>query len=147
MKLFFRRFSDLTLEELLQILVLRSRVFVVEQKCPYQDPDHHDLNSFHLFLKEKERVIGYLRIIPLSPDFSSVAIGRVCLDSNYRQQKLGRDLFQFAVNHIDKQWHSQEICISAQKYLLDFYKSFGFKATSKVYDEDGIPHVDMKRTI
>jgi len=29
---------------------------------------------------------------------------------------------------------------------LSFYESFGFVPTSDMYLEDGIPHVDMKRT-
>ena len=145
MRLYLRRFGDLTLDELHQILTLRSQIFVVEQKCLYQDPDQQDQISFHLFLKEQEEVIGYLRMIPLKNDFSSVAIGRVCIKEEYRKRKLGHDLLHLALNHIDKQWRSDEVLISAQEYLIPFYKSFGFKSTSEVYDEDGIPHIDMQR--
>ncbi|GGK33913.1 hypothetical protein GCM10010965_28510 [Caldalkalibacillus thermarum] len=35
------------------------------------------------------------------------------------------------------------IKIQAQHYLEKFYGEFGFKTTSDVYLEDGIPHVDM----
>ena len=145
MRLYLRRFGDLTLDELHQILTLRNQVFVVEQKCPYQDPDQKDQNSFHLFLKEQEEIIGYLRMIPLKNDFSSVAIGRVCIKEEYRKRKLGHDLLHLALSHIDKQWRSDEVLISAQEYLIPFYESFGFKSTSEVYDEDGIPHINMQR--
>ena len=33
--------------------------------------------------------------------------------------------------------------ISAQQYLQGFYENLGFAATSAVYLEDGIPHLDM----
>ncbi|CAM5256451.1 GNAT family acetyltransferase [Bacillus safensis FO-36b] [Bacillus safensis subsp. safensis] len=36
--------------------------------------------------------------------------------------------------------------VQAQAYLKSFYESFGFKAVSDVYDEDGIPHLDMVKT-
>jgi len=35
--------------------------------------------------------------------------------------------------------------VSAQDHLRAFYASLGFEADSEVYDEDGIPHVDMLR--
>ena len=40
------------------ILALRSEVFVVEQKCPYQDADDKDVNSYHL--------MGYIAIFSAS---------------------------------------------------------------------------------
>lgn len=33
--------------------------------------------------------------------------------------------------------------IQAQVYLQAFYESLGFVADSAVYEEDGIPHIDM----
>ncbi len=37
----------------------------------------------------------------------------------------------------------KKIKISAQAYLLDFYRSLGFNEVSEVYLEDNIPHIDM----
>jgi ElaA protein len=39
----------------------------------------------------------------------------------------------------------QGIRISAQSYLLAFYRTFGFVAIGDEYDEDGIPHFEMQR--
>lgn len=148
MKLYLRRFSGLTTEQLYEILTLRNKVFVVEQKSIYLDTDDKDYFSFHFFLKEEgEGVIGYLRVSPAAADFSSVVLGRFCLAPNYRDRKLGRDLFQFALDQIQKQWKSNEVYLSAQGYLQDFYLSFGFKPISEIYDLDGIPHIDMKKHI
>ncbi|MGL4628622.1 MAG: GNAT family N-acetyltransferase [Cetobacterium sp.] len=33
--------------------------------------------------------------------------------------------------------------MGAQEYLKNFYSEIGFKPISEVYDEDGIPHLDM----
>jgi len=38
-----------------------------------------------------------------------------------------------------------DIEIGAQEYLKRFYEGFGFEATSTMYLEDDIPHIDMKR--
>jgi Predicted acyltransferase len=147
MKLILQRFPQLTLNQLYQILALRNQVFVVEQNCPYQDIDHRDENAFHLFLEEERKIIGYLRIIPHKADFSAVSIGRFCIAPEYRDRKLGRDIFYYILDYIDKRWKSEEIFISAQKYLKTFYLSFGFLPVSEVYEEDGIPHLDMKRIL
>jgi ElaA protein len=37
------------------------------------------------------------------------------------------------------------IKIAAQAYLEKFYTDLGFVRTGDVYDDDGIPHVDMLR--
>jgi ElaA protein len=37
------------------------------------------------------------------------------------------------------------IRIGAQAYLERFYAEFGFERTSALYDEDGIPHIEMLR--
>ena len=37
----------------------------------------------------------------------------------------------------------EDIRISAQYPLVDFYQGYGFKTVGKIYDEDGIPHIEM----
>jgi ElaA protein len=39
----------------------------------------------------------------------------------------------------------QPVKLAAQRYLEDFYSSFGFRTVSAPYEEDGIIHVDMIR--
>ena len=57
-----KRFTDLSLEELYGILLVRSEVFVTGQKCLYVDPDGKDLDSVQVFALQGERIIGCLRI-------------------------------------------------------------------------------------
>jgi len=53
MDIIIKKFDELTLNELYNILKLRSEVFVVEQKCIYQDLDDVDKTSYHFLLKKK----------------------------------------------------------------------------------------------
>ena len=48
MTLHKKLFSELTPEELYELLRIRSEVFVVEQNCVYQDMDGDDQASVHL---------------------------------------------------------------------------------------------------
>ena len=50
----WRRYSDLSTDELYAILSLRQNVFVVEQQCPYLDADGLDQDGWHL-LGEDDR--------------------------------------------------------------------------------------------
>ena len=52
MKLFVKHFSELTAQELYEIYKLRVSVFVVEQKCYYQEVDDADKDSYHVWLRD-----------------------------------------------------------------------------------------------
>lgn len=135
-------FDELSLVELHAIFVLRAHVFVVEQNCVYQDPDTDDLHSLHLLAKNGERLVAYSRIIP-PHTCDNPKIGRVVVAKDYRQCGLGKKAIVRGVERCEKDFPTGKVCVSAQAYLMPFYKSLGFIAISDIYDEDGIDHVDM----
>ncbi len=55
MTLFVRRFNELSLTELFEIYRLRVAVFVVEQKCPYQEIDDFDKAAIHVFFRDDKK--------------------------------------------------------------------------------------------
>jgi ElaA protein len=137
-----KQFNELTNDELYGLLALRAEVFVVEQQCVYQDIDGIDQQSAHLLLTENDKVIGTLRIVPKGLIYNEIAIGRVCLDANFRLNGLGKELMQVALNHCFES-NINSIRISAQAHLENFYAQLGFESTGKAYLEDGIPHIEM----
>lgn len=145
MKFNIKSFNELTTMELYNILRLRNEVFVIEQNCIYQDCDNKDMNGYHLYLEEDNDVIAYLRILNKGMSYDQLSIGRVLVKKNYRKAGLARILMTEAINYIEHTLKAKEIKISAQCYLINFYKSLGFKEISKEYLEDGIPHVEMIR--
>ena len=72
-----KKFEELTLEELYEILKLRSEVFVVEQNCIYNDIDGKDKTSFHVIIKENNEITAYLRVLPPGISYENAALGRV----------------------------------------------------------------------
>ena len=44
-----RAWDELSTSELYALMVLRQRVFVVEQRCPYLDADGYDPKAWHLY--------------------------------------------------------------------------------------------------
>lgn len=141
MEISVKRFEQLTGAELYEILRCRTQVFVVEQDIPYQDMDNADQVSTHVFAQEDGRIKAYLRIIDPEIKRSRVHIGRVLVMKEYRGKGIARELMRCGIK-IGKTM-SKQIEISAQTYLIDFYKSLGFEVTSEVFEMEGRPHVSM----
>ena len=136
-----REFAELSAPELYAIVELRERVFVVEQNCVYLDADGLDRAARHLWGERDGAVIAYLRIVPAGAKYEEIAIGRVVIAPSARGTGLGRELMQRGLDAVG----AAPVRLSAQAHLEHFYVSLGFRRTSDVYDEDGIPHVEMLR--
>lgn len=143
----YQSFETLTVPQLYALLQLRSKVFVVEQNCPYQDMDDKDQRAIHLWLSGDEgQVLACCRLLPAGVSYPECSIGRVVTDPSIRKNGSGRLLMQQAIRYIETQWQQQQIRIGAQLYLKAFYESLGFVQSSDPYLEDNIPHIEMIRT-
>lgn len=143
-----KRFCELSVDELYEIMKLRMNVFIIEQACIYPDLDEKDRNpeTLHLFATDGSEIRAYLRL--LSPQFkgpSMTSFGRVCTLAAARGNGLGHELIQRAVQALERLWPNLVCHISAQAHLQNFYKHYGFEAVGETYLEDGIPHVGMER--
>jgi len=140
------RFEDFTASELYSVLKLRVDVFVVEQNCPYPELDNLDQQSIHLLYREKGEVLAYARLVPAGVKYELPSIGRVIVRQDARGRGLAKQLLERSIDYIREEWQAAAIQLQGQVYLQEFYQSFGFQPISDSYDEDGIPHVDMKLT-
>lgn len=147
MKIIRKKFTELTAREIYEIAKIRSEVFVVEQKCVYLDLDGKDFESYHLYMKNGEEIAAYCRIIKKGISYDTVSIGRVLTVEEQRGKGYAKKLLEEAIRFIFEDLKEESITIGAQNYLRNFYTSLGFRAISEVYDEDGIPHIDMKLEI
>ncbi len=143
-----KKFNQLTAEELYELLRLRVDVFVVEQACPYPELDGKDTHAQTLHVSVRMsggNLAGYLRVIAPGVSYPGVSFGRVVTAKSFRGRGLSHDLIEKAVELARVNWPGIPIQIGAQEYLIAFYRSHGFEAASEIYDEDGIPHIDMVR--
>lgn len=141
MKLTVKRFEELTLKELYEILRLRSAVFVVEQTCPYQDIDNKDQSAIHLWLSDEDGIAAYLRVMDRGVYDEEVAIGRVI--SLRRRRGYALQLLQEGVRVAREAFGAQLISVEAQVYARSLYEKAGFRQASGEFLEDGIPHIRM----
>ena len=142
-----KKFKDLNVDELYELMVLRNEVFVVEQNCVYQDLDFKDQESLHLFGKNEEgKLIAYTRLFDVNHYYEGYsAIGRVITHRDFRKYGYGIELMQKSIELCHEHFGESPIKIGAQKYLTKFYGLLGFKEIGEDYIEDGIPHCIMVR--
>lgn len=138
------RWEDLDLDTFHAIAILRIKVFVVEQNCPYEELDGRDPQCVHLTgHNPKGEVVATLRIVPPGIAYPEPAIGRVVIDPAYRGTGLGHRLMLKGMEVLQEEFGPTDVRLSAQRHLEKYYAANGFEATGKYYMEDGIPHVDM----
>ncbi len=138
-----KNFSNLSLNELYDVLQLRTNIFVVEQDCPYPELDGKDKLAFHYLGIKDEKIIATARILPPGISYPEASIGRVAVEQTYRKASLGEKMMLEVLVFIQEKWPGNSIRISAQAHLEKFYANIGFEYTGKSYLEDGIPHIEM----
>lgn len=138
MRWILKEFDELTLFELHDLLRLRTEIFVVEQQCVYPEIDGKDIHSTHLLGYQDSELAAYARWYP---EENCVVMGRIATRSALRRRGVGVQVMHRAIEAIG----SYRIRISAQHHLERYYGNLGFETVSDVYDDYGIPHVDMIR--
>ncbi|MDD0845218.1 GNAT family N-acetyltransferase [Pseudomonas sp. Gutcm_11s] len=140
--------SDLDKHELYALLALRTRVFVVEQNCPYQEVDGQDLlgDTCHLLAWHGDQLVAYLRLLDPQRHEGEVVIGRVVIASEARGSGLGHELMERALQACAERWPGLPVYLSAQAHLQRYYARYGFAAVTDEYLEDDIPHIGMRRS-
>lgn len=138
-----KEFNQLSLKQLYDVLQLRSEVFVVEQNCVYQDLDGKDNKALHVLGYDEDELVAYTRLFKPGHYFIEASIGRVVVKANYRKFGYGYDLMNTSIDAVKHYYKTDNIRISAQCYLKQFYSNLQFKIEGEEYLEDGIPHVNM----
>lgn len=142
MKLKVKHFSELSVDELFAIYKLRVAVFVVEQKCPYQEIDEADKAAYHIWLQDEDGIAAYARALPPGATFAETSIGRVIAVK--RRCGMGSRIVAAAVETAKERFNAEKITIEAQVYARSLYEKAGFRQISDEFLEDGIPHIQMQ---
>ncbi len=140
---FWKEFNELSLDDLYAILNLRQKVFVLEQDCPYIDADYSDQDASHLLGYKDNDLIAYLRAFKPGIKYEGSSLGRIVTEINSRGLGVGKKIIKEGVKFLKKEYPDNEIIISAQHRLEDFYIDLGFTSRGEVYLEDDIDHIQM----
>ncbi|HEX4858375.1 MAG TPA: GNAT family N-acetyltransferase [Usitatibacteraceae bacterium] len=145
----FSRFDRLPIRDWYTASALRVDIFVLEQDCPFQDNDGADFDSWHLLGWHGDgasrTLAAYCRLVDPGIKFDEPSIGRVVTSRRLRRMGFGKVLMAEALRRHESLYPGRANRIGAQQRLERFYREFGYETVSKVYMEDGIPHVEMLR--
>ena len=139
-----KSFSELTTDELYELLRIRSEVFVVEQNCVYQDLDYDDQKSVHIWLTVDGKVMALCRVCPAGTHMEEISIGRVITVE--RGKGYGKRIMLEGIQAAQERFGAKRIDIEAQEYARGFYEQVGFRQSSEPFILDGIPHIRMTWT-
>lgn len=142
MNLIAKKFEELDIAELYEILKARTEIFIMEQNIHYQDMDNVDYKSLHCFFMEENKVIAYLRAFYQEDNNDIVRIGRVL--TLRHGNGIGRELMEKNIVAIKEKMKCKKISMDAQKHAVGFYEKFGFQVVSDDFLEEGVVHVVME---
>ena len=127
------------------ILRLRVTVFVVEQACAYPELDGRDIEpgAELLWAADSGEVVATLRV--LRDADGELRVGRVATAPAARSRGVASDLMRAALERCAELDPSAPVVLDAQAHLASWYGRFGFTVDGDPFDEDGIPHVPMRR--
>jgi predicted GNAT family N-acyltransferase len=121
---------------------VRDPVFIHEQKVPIEEEiDAFDPISRHVIARDADdRPIGTGRLSP------ERAIGRMAVIEEWRGRGVGQALLAALLDEARALCYSQ-VTLHAQVHAIPFYERFGFETFGDEFDECGIMHRTMRRTV
>lgn len=121
---------------------IRRNVFIVEQGVPeILEWDDIDARSVHaLAIDEDANPIGCGRLLP------DGHIGRMAVLAHWRRHGVGGALLRFLMDAARSDGHRRSI-LNAQVDAIPFYERYGFEVTGDEFEEAGIAHRVMERSL
>lgn len=123
---------------------IRRVVFTNEQGVSVEDDvDGCDEKAVHLIATSGGREVGTARMLI---DGGTGKIGRVAVLKDHRGTGLGKGLIIAAVEVLKSRGvHTAKL--GAQTHAIGFYEALGFTAEGPEFDDAGIPHRMMVRSL
>ena len=125
---------------------LRMAVFVQEQGIdPAIELDDHDTTALHAVAYNRlAQPVATGRLLYEAP--GDARIGRMAVDRVLRGQCWGRMVLD-ALVHAAQARGDAQVTLHAQCSAEGFYRRAGFEAVGQVFEEAGIAHITMRRTL
>ena len=121
---------------------VRHDVFVVEQRIPESlEWDDADATSLHALAEDGAGTpIGCGRLL------ADGHVGRLAVVRSWRGRGVGAALLGRLVDEARLRGHGR-VVLNAQTQAMPFYARHGFDASGSEFEEAGIPHREMSRTL
>lgn len=136
--------EDSDLQKAFQI---RKEVFVKEQGVPldaeFDEFDRLDGQCEHVLVYYEDQPVGTGRLRVVD---GIGKLERICILEPYRKFGLGKVIIS-GLEEMAKGMGLSQVKLHGQTHAEGFYEKLGYQTSSDVFDEDGIPHILMKKNI
>lgn len=124
---------------------IREAVFVKEQG--FRDEfDETDAEAVHIVLFDDAGAPAATCRVFWDDESGSYMLGRLAVEKDHRGKRLGSAVVQEAERYVQKMGKA-ELLLHAQCTAADFYKKLGYAAFGNVEEEQGCPHIWMKKMV
>jgi predicted GNAT family N-acyltransferase len=134
-------------EDLKAAFHIREEVFVREQGVPLED----EFDEFDTLDGQCEHILVYYNEQPVGTGRIRIVDGlgkleRICILEPYRKFGLGKVVIK-ALEEIAEENGVSQVKLHGQTQAKGFYQKLGYRTSSSVFIEDGIPHSLMVKEI
>jgi YbgC/YbaW family acyl-CoA thioester hydrolase len=125
---------------------IRTEVFIDEQRVPLEmEWDDADESCVHAVVFNRiGQAVGTGRLLPSQEGVAT--IGRVAVNKVLRGSGIGGRLMS-ALMDAARHRGDRQIVLHAQRTAEAFYRGMGFTAHGEEFEEAGIPHIEMTRSL
>lgn len=127
---------------------VRYDVFVdeqgVDEELEWDEHDEPDAEATHLVAYDDGIVVGAARFRPY--DEATAKVERVVVAENRRGEGWGERVMEVAEGEARAAGFSR-VKLHAQIRVREFYESLGYRAVGEEFEDAGIPHVEMRKSL
>ena len=123
---------------------IRTAVFVDEQGFQ-EEFDTIDDTAAHIVIFDDEVPIATCRVF-WDATMDSYILGRLAVIKKYRGRNIGSVIMGEAEKHVQKMG-GKGIILHAQCRAANFYKKLGYTEFGNIEDDQGCPHIWMKKSL
>ncbi|MBD2250916.1 GNAT family N-acetyltransferase [Nostoc parmelioides] len=132
-------------EEFPVVATIRKIVFQEEQGVDTAlEFDGKDDICEHLIAYLDDQAVGTARLRYL--DANTIKIERLAVLSIARRQGIGQKIMEEALEFISHQ-NVHEVVVYAQVYIKSLYQKLNFIEVGEIFEEAGIPHIEMRMSL
>lgn len=138
--------------DLISALAIREVVFIEEQRVPESlERDEEDSRAYHVLAYEGGHAIGTGRLVvlpepPPNEQGRWGQIGRMAVLVSHRKGGTGTRILQ-SLEEEARRLGLDGIVLHAQLHAHDFYLRNGYRDSSAIFEEAGMPHVEMRKLL
>ena len=123
---------------------VRKEVFMQEQGFQ-NEFDEIDNIAWHIVMFHEEEPVAACRVYE-DKEKETFVIGRLAVIKKYRGKNYGSDMVNKAISIVAENG-GDSVSLHAQCRVKKFYRSLGFHEYGKIEDDEGCPHIWMKKSL